>query len=163
MTLRSVLPITFFRKELRFPNPMHRALKTCQKPRVITRRLQLFTKKRCWHLNTGQCSTISHQLAHIRHFKGRKVHLIFHPVFALFSLPVWLPKAIIIPWKCLLRVPWWNTFQWGPKKPPKPLLPKIKFQAPNPKSQSQPSVHWLFIKHKPLIWGSHFDGQRIHP
>ena len=53
ITLRSVLPVTFFRKELRFPNPVHRALKTCQKPRVITRKSQLFTKKRCRHLNTA--------------------------------------------------------------------------------------------------------------
>ena len=53
MTLRSVLPVTFFPKELRFPNPVHRAQKTCQKPGVITRKSQLFRKKRCRHLNTG--------------------------------------------------------------------------------------------------------------
>ena len=161
MTLRSVLPVTFFVKELRFPNPVHRALKTCQKPWVITRKSQLFNKKRCRHLNTGHlikrqkmthfhwkngfkttsveflgmydldfsCSSIFHQLwAHIRHFKGKKVQLIFHPVFALFSLPGRLPKAIITPWKCLLRVPWWNTFQWGPKKPPKTLFPQKSFK-----------------------------------
>ena len=92
------------------------------------------------------CSSIFHQLwAHIRHFKGKKVQLIFHPVFALFSLPGRLPKAIITPWKCLLRVPWWNTFQWGPKKPPKPFLAKKNFQPQNPKSHSQPSVQCGFF------------------
>ena len=35
----------FFRKELRFPNPVHLAMDTCQKPRIITRKSQLFTKK----------------------------------------------------------------------------------------------------------------------
>ena len=35
----------FFRKELRFPNPVHLAMDTRQKPRIITRKSQLFTKK----------------------------------------------------------------------------------------------------------------------
>ena len=92
------------------------------------------------------CSSIFHQLwAHIRHFKGKKVQLIFHPVFALFSLPGRLPKAIITPWKCLLRVPWWNTFQWGPKKPPKPFLANKNFQSQIPKSHSQPSVQYTAL------------------
>ena len=84
-------------------------------------------------------SSIFHQIwAHIRHFQAKKVQLIFHLVFALFSLPGRLPKAVIIQWKCLLRVPWWNTFQWGPKKPPKPFLakknssPKVSNHTPSP-------------------------------
>ena len=71
MTLRSVLPITFFVKELRFPNPVHRALKTCQKPGVITRKSQLFNKKRCRHLNTGHL--IKRQK--MTHFHWKKVAL----------------------------------------------------------------------------------------
>ena len=71
MTLRSVLPITFFVKELRFPNPVHWALNTCQKPGVITRKSQLFNKKRCWHLNTGYL--IKRQK--MRHFHWKKVAL----------------------------------------------------------------------------------------
>ena len=71
------------------------------------------------------CSSIFYQpWARLRHFKGKKVQLIFHPISAIFSPPGRLPKAITTPWKCPLRVPWWNTFQWGPRKPPKPLLPK---------------------------------------
>ena len=89
------------------------------------------------------CSSILHQLwAHMTYFKGKKVRLIFHPFFTLFSPPGRLPKAITTPWKCLLRVPWWNTFQWGPRKTPKPLLTKKNFEPWNPKSQSQPSVQW---------------------
>ena len=91
------------------------------------------------------CSSIFHQLwAHNRPFKDKKVQLIFHPVFALFSLSGRLPKAITTHWKCSLRVPWWNTFQWGPRKPPKPLLAKKNSRPKNPKSHSQPSVHCKF-------------------
>ena len=162
MTLRSVLPVTFFVKELRFPNPVHLAMDICKKPRVITRKSQLFNKKRCRHLNTGHlikgqkithfhwkncfkatsveflgmydldfsCSSIFHQLwAHIRYFKGKKVWSIFHPISAPFSPPGRLPNATTTPWKWFLRVPWWNTFQWDPRKPPKPLLAKKIFQA----------------------------------
>ena len=75
-------------------------------------------------------------------FLGQNNWLIFHPLSTLISLSGWLPKAITAPWRCSLRVQWCNTFQLGPKKPPRPLLPPKKFQAPNPKSQSQPSVHW---------------------
>ena len=75
-------------------------------------------------------------------FLGQKKWLIFHPLSTLISPSGWLPKAITAPWKCSLRVQWWNTFQLGPKKPPKPLLAKNKFQPQTPKSHSQPSVHW---------------------
>ena len=75
------------------------------------------------------CSSIFYQpWARLRHFKGKKVQLIFHPISAIFSPPGRLPKAITTPWKCPLRVPWWNTFQWGPRKPPKPFLEKKYFR-----------------------------------
>ena len=157
---------------------MHRALKTCQKPGVITRKSQLFNKKRCRHLNTGhlikwqkithfqwkrslldnfswvlghvciRMTSIFHACqffinsGHILDIFRAKKWLIFHPLSTLISLPGWLPKAITAPWKCSLRVQWWNTFQLGPKKPPKPLLAKKNSSSPDPKLHSQPSVHW---------------------
>ena len=84
-------------------------------------------------------------------FLGQKKRLIFHPLSTLISPSGWLPKAITAPWKCSLRVQWWNTFQLGPKKPPKPLLPPKKIQAPNPKSQSQPSVHCILFGPRKLL------------
>ena len=47
-------------------------------------------------------------------FLGQKNWLIFHPLSTLISLSGWLPKAITAPWKCSLRVQWWNTFQLVP-------------------------------------------------
>ena len=90
-------------------------------------------------------------------FLGQKKRLIFHPLSTLISPSGWLPKAITAPWKCSLRVQWWNTFQLGPKKPPKPLLAKNKFQPQTPKSHSQPSVHWSF---KPWLTFTLYFGLR---
>ena len=87
-------------------------------------------------------------------FSGQKNWLIFYPLSTLISLSGWLPKAITAPWKCSLRVQWWNTFQLGPKKPPKPLLAKNKFQPQTPKSQSQPSVHCHIGLEGLLLWFS---------
>ena len=59
-----------------------------------------------------------------------------YPFSALFSLPGQLPNATTTPWKWFLRVPWWNTFQWDPREPPKPFLGKkisgLKFLTPYP-------------------------------
>ena len=81
-------------------------------------------------------STLSTYYTFLRQKRMFDFSLHFHP----FSPPGRLPKASTTPWKCSLRVPWWNTFQWGPRKPPKPLLPPKNFQPWDPKSQSQPSV-----------------------
>ena len=73
-------------------------------------------------------------------FWWQKKLIDFSPLSTLFSLSGQLPKAITAPWKWFLRVQWWNTFQLGPKKPPKPLLAKKNSTPPNPKLHSQPSV-----------------------
>ena len=54
----------------------------------------------------------------------------FLPGYSIFSLIGKLPIATQTPWKWFLRVPWWNTFQLGSRKAPKPLLAKKKFWAP---------------------------------
>ena len=65
----------------------------------------------------------------------------FLPGYSIFSLIGKLPIATQTPWNWFLRVPWWNTFQLGSRKAPKPLLAKKKFLSPQiikrPKSQSQ--------------------------
>ena len=82
------------------------------------------------------CLSILRQLlAWIASFDDKKDQSIFHP----------LSKAVTTPWKCFLRVPWWNTFQLGPKKPLKPLLAKNIFKPQIPKSHSQPSVQCIII------------------
>ena len=57
--------------------------------------------------------------------------------FSPFSPPGRLPNATTTPWKWFLRVPWWNTFQWDLREPPKPFLEKknisgLKSLTPSP-------------------------------
>ena len=131
-----------------------------------SKKLPIFTQKMSLKTTSGEflgmyeldfsCLSILHQLwAHMTYFKGKKVRLIFQPIFTLFSPPGRLPKAIKTSWKCLLRVPWWNTFQWGPKKPPKPFLaiknssPKILNHIPSPLCIVElMTITWLC----PLTW-----------
>ena len=90
------------------------------------------------------CSSIFYQLwTHIGRFKAKKMKLNFHLISAPFSPPGRLPNATTTPWKWFLRVPWWNTFQWDPREPPKPFLEKKYFRPEIPNPLSQPSVHWL--------------------
>ena len=81
-------------------------------------------------------STLSTYYTFLRQKSLFDFSLLFHP----FSPPGRLPKAAMPPWKWFLRVPWWNTFQWDPREPPKPFLEKKYFRPEIPNPLSQPSV-----------------------
>ena len=128
---------------------------------------RIFTEEKWFEKTSGEflgmyeldfsCSSIFHQLwTHIGYFKGKKVWLIFHPISAPFSPPGRLPNATTTPWKWFLRVPWWNTFQWDLREPPKPFLEKKYFRPEIPNPLSQPSVHRKFANdwsQRGQIWG----------
>ena len=79
------------------------------------------------------------------------MQLIFHPLSTLILSSGWLLKDTTAPWKCSLRVQWWNTFQLGPKKPPNHYCPKKIFKPQilkrNPSPLCTVSIHWLSIRH----------------
>ena len=87
------------------------------------------------------CLSIFYQLwTHIGHFKAKKLKLNFHPISAPSSPPGRFLNATTTPWKWFLGVPWWNTFQWDPREPPKPFSEKNYFRPEIPNPLSQPSV-----------------------